>query len=107
MICNGPVSNYYVLNWAKVNMPEIKRRASGTTFAEISKRNFRPISALVPSQEVMTAFDTIVEPVYAKIRLNLEESCTLAAIRDTLLLKLISGELRVPDAERFLTEVSS
>jgi len=102
MICDGPVSNYYVLNWAEVNMPEIKRLASGTTFAEISKRSFRPIPALVPSQEVMTAFDTIVEPVYAKIWLNLEESRTLAALRDTLLPKLISGELRVPDAERIV-----
>lgn len=105
MICDGPVSNYYVLNWAKVNMPEIKRHASGTTFAEISKKNFRPIPALVPSQEVMTAFDATVEPVYAKIRLNLEESRTLAALRDTLLPKLISGELRVPDAEKFCMEV--
>jgi type I restriction enzyme S subunit len=105
MICDGPVSNYYVLNWAKVNMPEIKRHASGTTFAEISKRNFRPIPALVPSQEVMTAFDAIVEPVYAKIRLNLEETRTLAALRDALLPKLISGELRVPDAEKFCMEV--
>lgn len=103
MIYDGPVSNYYVLNWAKVNMPEIKRRASGTTFAEISKRNFRPIPALVPSREVMTAFDAVVEPVYAKNRLNLEESRTLAALRDTLLPKLISGELRVPDAERLIS----
>ena len=102
MICDGKVSNYYVLNWAHANMPEIKRRASGTTFAEISKRNFRPIPALVPSQEVMTAFNTIVEPVYTKIRLNLEESRALAALRDTLLPRLISGELRVPDAEKFV-----
>ena len=99
MICDGPVSNYYVLNWTQVHMPEIKRRASGTTFAEISKRNFRPIPVLVPSQEVMAAFDAIAEPVYAKIRLKLEESRTLAALRDTLLPRLISGELRVPDAE--------
>ena len=105
MICNGPVSNYYVLNWAKVNMPEIKRHASGTTFAEISKRSFRPILALVPSQEVMTAFNIIVEPVYAKIQLNLEASRILAALRDTLLPKLISGELRVPDAERIIEGV--
>ena len=105
MICDGPASNYYVLNWAKVNMPEIKRHASGTTFAEISKKNFRPIPALVPSQEVMTAFDATVEPVYAKIRLNLEKSRTLAALRNTLLAKLISGELRVPDAEKFCMEV--
>jgi type I restriction enzyme S subunit len=102
MICDGRVSNYYALNWTLANMPEIKRNAGGTTFAEISKRNFRPILALVPSPEVLTAFDTVVEPLYTKIRLNLEESRTLAALRDTLLPRLISGELRVPDAEKLV-----
>jgi len=100
MICDGKVSNYYVLNWADANMAKIKMRASGTTFAEISKRNFRPIPALVPAAEVMAAFDSVVEPLYTKMRLNLEESRTLAELRDTLLPKLISGELSVPDTER-------
>jgi len=100
MICDGKVSNYYVLNWAQAKMPEIKMRASGTTFAEISKRNFRPIPALVPPAEVIAAFDAVVEPLYTKIRVNLEESRTLAELRDTLLPKLISGELRVSDVQK-------
>ncbi len=102
MICEGKVSNYYVLNWAHANMAEIKMRAGGTTFAEISKRNFRPIPALVPPAEVIATFDAVVEPHYNKIWLNLEESRTLAELRDTLLPKLISGELRVPDAEKLV-----
>jgi type I restriction enzyme S subunit len=102
MICDGKVSNYYVLNWAHANMAEIKLRAGGTTFAEISKRNFRPIPALVPPAEVIAAFDAVTEPLYTKIRVNLEESRTLAELRDALLPKLISGELRVPDAERIV-----
>jgi type I restriction enzyme S subunit len=40
------------------------------------------------------------------IEANEQQSQILAALRDTLLPRLISGELRVPDAERFLTEVS-
>jgi type I restriction enzyme S subunit len=93
-----------MLNWAETNMMEIKMRASGTTFAEISKRNFRPIFVLVPSQSVMAAFNEVVEPLYSKIGQNLEESCTLAELRDALLPKLTSGQLRVPDAEKFVVE---
>ena len=102
MICDGPVSNYYMLNWTLENMDIIKGRASGTTFAEISKRNFRPILALVPPKKVITAFDEQVAPLYAQMTLALQESRTLAELRDTLLPKLISGEVRVPEVETFI-----
>ena len=104
MVCDGPVSNYYALNWCHFNMDVIKQRASGTTFSEISKAAFRPISMLVPEKRVMQAFTNAVEPFYDAIKNTLEESRTLATLRDTLLPKLISGELRVRDAERLLEE---
>ena len=102
MVCDGPVSNYYALNWCHFNMDVIKQRASGTTFSEISKAAFRPISMLVPEKRVMQAFTNAVEPFYDAIKNTLEESRTLATLRDTLLPKLISGELRVRDADRLL-----
>jgi type I restriction enzyme S subunit len=77
----------------------IKNRASGTTFQEISKRNFRPIPALVPSPDVLKQFVIIVEPIYKQIVRNLEESRTLAETRDALLPRLVSGELRVGELE--------
>lgn len=106
MICNGPVSNYFMLNWCHFYMAEIKQRASGTTFAEISKRAFRPIPIMVPSSEVMGAFDDIVTDFYEAIESNLSESNMLTSIRDTLLPKLVSGELRIKNAKEFLREVS-
>ena len=99
MKCNGPLSNYYVLWWTEFNMDLIRRHAGGTTFQEISKRSFRPLPALVPGHEVIQAFDATVEPLYRTIVNNEQQSRTLANIRDGLLPKLISGELRVPDAE--------
>ena len=60
---------------------------------------------LVPSDKVLSAFDEQVVPLFKKIDVNDDESVTLAALRDTLLPKLISGELRVPDAEKFVEEV--
>ena len=97
MICDGPVSNFYMFLWAHANMDQIKGRASGTTFAEISKTNFRPIKIVIPLPEIMEAFNKIVEPIFEKIAANLEESRTLADLRDALLPRLISGEFRVND----------
>ncbi|MBU1186048.1 MAG: restriction endonuclease subunit S, partial [Acidobacteria bacterium] len=59
---------------------------------------------LVPSKEVLTAFDEQIDPLFHKINANDNESESLASLRDILLPKLISGELRVPDAERFVEE---
>ncbi len=95
MKCNGPISNYYTLWWTEFNMDLIKSHAGGTTFQEISKRNFRPLPALVPRPEIIAVFDAMVEPLYQGIVNNEQQSRTLAELRDTLLPKLISGEIRV------------
>ena len=86
-------------------MDVIKSRAGGTTFAEISKRNFRPIPIAVPSKDVLDKFETTVSPMFEKMVANLEQSQTLTELRDTLLPKLISGELRVPEALEIADEV--
>ena len=93
--CNERASNFFMLNWCEANMAEIKGRATGTTFAEISKHNFRPIPVVLPSKELMAAFTAKVSPLYAKITANLHQSSTVAILRDTLLPKLLSGELSV------------
>jgi type I restriction enzyme, S subunit len=102
MLCNGPVSNYYMLHWTYTNMDRIKANAGGTTFPEISKRNFRPLPAIVPTKSIIDAFDALVGPQYELIANNELESRTLAKLRDTLLPKLMSGELRVPGATDLL-----
>lgn len=93
----GEIPSAYVLLWTEFNMEVIKSRAGGSTFAEISKRNFRPIPALKPDPELLTFFGEVVQPLFEMIISNERESGILARIRDTLLPKLISGELRVPD----------
>jgi len=93
--CNERASNFFMLNWCQTNMAEIESRATGTTFAEISKQNFRPIRVVLPSKELVAAFTARVAPLYAQITANLHQSRTLATLRDTLLPKLLSGELAV------------
>ncbi len=98
--CNERASNLYMLNWCQTNMAEIESRATGTTFAEISKQNFRPLPVVVPPEKLMTAFTTKVAPLYAQISTNLRQSSNLANLRDTLLPKLLSGRLGVMDVDQ-------
>ena len=58
------------------------------------------IPIVVPTQPILSAFSDRVLPLFNKRRLNIEENQTLANLRDTLLPKLMSGEIRVKDAER-------
>jgi type I restriction enzyme S subunit len=76
-------------------MNAIEANANGTTFMEISKSNFRPLPVLVPPKPVLKEFKRQVEPLHRRMVLNLEESQTLAALRDALLPKLLAGAVRV------------
>jgi type I restriction enzyme S subunit len=98
------VSNLFLLHWARAAHDEIISHANGSTFLEISKASFRPIRLVAPPPAVMLAYDRLSRPLYRRVVENERESHTLAALRDALLPKLIRGEIRVKDAERFLKE---
>lgn len=83
-------------------MEAIEGRANGTTFMEISKSNFRPMEILVPAQPLLDEFKKEIEPLHQRMVSNLKESRTLAGLRDALLPKLLSGELRVPAAAKLM-----
>lgn len=89
----------YMLFWCQQNMEGIKSRANGSTFMEISKKALRPIPALVPSLAVIEAFLAIASPLFDRLVANERAAQTLAILRDTLLPRLISGQLRMPQAE--------
>ncbi|MCX2782829.1 restriction endonuclease subunit S [Microbulbifer thermotolerans] len=104
MICEKRLSPEYVIQWASANMDEIKSRASGTTFAEISKKNFKIIPVIVPTDDVVSAYSLYVKNMYSEIEAKIRESHNLANLRDTLLPKLLSGEITVPEAEAQLAK---
>ena len=95
MNCKTRLSNLYVLNWAQANMETIIGRGNGTTFLEISKKNFRSIPVIVPDARVILAFSDFVKPLYKRITENVREIRSLTTTRDSLLPKLLSGELDV------------
>ena len=106
MKCDGALPNVFVLPWCRESMDAIIGNANGSTFQEISKSNFRPLRVVVPSDLVLTSFTRLAGSLYRQLAENEREACYLAQLRDTLLPRLISGELRVPDAERLLGEVA-
>jgi len=61
---------------------------------------------IVPSGSMLETFDALVQPLYQRIYEAENESRTLASIRDALLPKLLSGEIRIKDAERFVEGVA-
>jgi type I restriction enzyme, S subunit len=70
----------------------------------VSQGDARNIKILCPSNNLAKVFGNYVRPFYKKTVENNDESNTLTSLRDTLLPKLISGEIRVPDAEKLVEE---
>jgi type I restriction enzyme, S subunit len=95
----GRLPPAYLYFWCQLNMDAIKGRANGSTFMEISKKAFRPIPALLPSAEVVKKFDDFASAVFSRVTTNEKQARALAELRDTLLPRLISGKLRLPEAQ--------
>jgi type I restriction enzyme S subunit len=84
--------------------PEINQyEHTGTVFGSINRKQFQELIFIAPPENLVPAFESIAGIFDDKVRNNLAQSRTLAELRDTLLPKLISGELRVKDAERFVS----
>ena len=80
----------------------LQQHAHGSVFDTITRDTLSSIQVAVPPAELIDEFEKRVSPCLERIRAGLLDTRTLAALRDTLLPKLISGELRVPDAERLV-----
>ncbi|MCL6546933.1 MAG: restriction endonuclease subunit S, partial [Bryobacteraceae bacterium] len=76
----------------------------GSTQPLLTQTDLKAQPILIPPATVLERFHTFAQGLYERIDASERESRTLAALRDALLPKLISGELRVRDAERFLRE---
>lgn len=90
--CNKSLNNYYMLQWCKENLEEIKGRASGTTFLEISKTTFRQIPIIVPDGNILSLFEKQCSSIYQSITVNTKENINLEKTRDLLLPRLLNGE---------------
>jgi type I restriction enzyme S subunit len=81
-----------------------KFNGEGTVFGSMGKKDFHGIKCVAPAEDVIRAFTAVTDPRDQQVE-NLERhTATLAALRDTLLPKLLSGEIRVPEAEEAVEE---
>ena len=71
---------------------------TGTVFGAINRKQLEALQMLEPSPDIVNAFDAQAGPVDVRIRNNVAESRILTTLRETLLPKLISGEIRLRDA---------
>lgn len=85
------ISAKYLYLWLK----QLHITGTGTTQQQLTVPDFRKTEILVPSQEIVTLFTDTVEPIFEKIWANQSENEKLSSLRDTLLPKLMSGELDV------------
>jgi type I restriction enzyme, S subunit len=98
------VGDYFVYFALASLVGLLQQQSYGTIFDTVTTKTFQGTSIVHPTPSVILRFEQLVTPLMDRILLNLQQARTLAALRDALLPRLISGELRVPDAERFIAE---
>ena len=94
---------YYNLVGRKDELQNLSR--GGSAVPILNKSHFSQIKTVIPLQPLLRKFDLIANSITDKDFANEEESRTLAELRDRLLPKLMSGEIRVKDAEKLVEEV--
>jgi len=92
---------YYQLRRA---MPSFQAIAShkATTMGHIQRHHLSEVEFAVPPKSVLDRASSVVGPIYASLHANEQQSFTLAKTCDTLLPKLLSGQLRAPEGEGFI-----
>ena len=93
------VGTAFVYHFLIENLHTIESMASGSTFKEISGGTMKVIPALAPDNDTLQRFQADCAPLLEKQKLLEAENVHLAALRDNLLPRLMSGEISVPDIQ--------
>jgi len=80
--------------------------ADGGAYPAVRSEVVSGLSCVVPDGDVLCAFHEVAQPIFNKVAANHQQAQTLATLRDTLLPRLISGQLRLPEVEAMVEEVS-
>lgn len=97
---------WMVAGWVEHFMPEFQSIAASkaTTMGHIQREHLRQALCIIPPADVVDVCSASITQIVERCILAQQESKALSELRDTLLPKLISGELRIPDAKKFLEE---
>ena len=85
----------FVYFFLKNTLPVIEGMASGSTFKEVSGSTMKNVPAVIPDAETLAKFSDFCAPIFAQQRILEEQNQSLATLRDSLLPKLMSGEIDV------------
>lgn len=99
VVPNGNVGTAFVYYFLKNALPTIENMASGSTFKEISGSAMRTVPSVIPDDGSLQEFSDFCEPLFQQQRTLEAENRSLAALRDSLLPKLMSGELDVSELD--------
>jgi type I restriction enzyme S subunit len=84
---------------------QLLQSAHGSVFETITTSTFSGSRILLPPPSLLKAYENATRSLFRKVLANIELSNTLAGLRDTLLPRLISGKLRVPEAQKLIEAV--
>ena len=99
VVPNDNVGTSYVYYLLKQLLPTIENMASGSTFKEISGSAMKIVPIAIPDDETLKRFSDFCDPIMKQIQKNEQESKRLVELRDSLLPKLMSGDLDVSDLD--------
>jgi type I restriction enzyme S subunit len=94
--------DFFIYYTIRHQVADLQRSGHGSVFNTITRDTFRTIPIASPTVKLTQAFDESVRASLKMILNNLEESTILCAIRDQLLQKLLSGELRIQNVSKFV-----
>jgi type I restriction enzyme S subunit len=87
---------YYIYLHASSSVAAFEHQTRGSAQQNLSQQIVADFPTVIPDDDALAGFDKLVHPLFSRRIANLHESRTLAELRDTLLPKLLSGELGVP-----------
>ncbi|WP_299374738.1 restriction endonuclease subunit S, partial [uncultured Kiloniella sp.] len=100
----GEYSDEFVYYLIRYQVSGLQQRSHGSVFSTITRDTFKSIRVPASNSKVTNKYSAVVKPLFDKILSNLRCSRELEMTRDTLLPKLISGELQIPEAEKLAAE---
>lgn len=90
------LENYFYISFVLENLSEeIKNFSIGTTLSSVNQETLKNIKIVIPDQVTLKKFNGLIKPIFKQISINCLQNQTLSSIRDALLPKLMSGEIRV------------
>lgn len=81
------------------SLTNIKHLVTGAVQQKVSQSNLKKVSVVIPDANILKEFEIIIQPIFANIRNYRDENQRLASLRDTLLPKLMNGEIDVSQVQ--------